>query len=307
MIKIVATDQSSEASEPAETSTTAIASAHPRLSLNQATTKRWGLEQAVQGCVRAGLGGIGLWRDAVAQLGARRAARVVADAGLSVTSLCRGGFMTASAPSARAAAHADNLQAIEEAATVGAPVLVLVVGGLPEGSRDLAGARSAMVDAVGKLVPAALGAGVRLALEPLHPQFCADRAVLCTLGQALDIAETFPAEAVGVCVDTYHVWWDPQLFAQLARSRGRTALYQLADWVVPLCEDALLSRGHLGTGCIDFSLTGQALASSGYEGWIEVEIFRQEVWDAPGEATTARVVADFARLVAPYLGPASGN
>ncbi len=275
--------------------------AHPRLSLNQATTKRWTLSEAVAGCAAAGVGGIGLWRDRVAEVGAGRAARIVADAGLTVTSLCRGGFLSDAEPAARKAAYDDNRRAVDEAALVGAPELLLVVGGLPAGSRDLAGARAAVEDALAALVPHAQAAGVRLVLEPLHPMFCADRAVLSTLGHALDMASAYTAEQVGVCVDTYHVWWDPTLPDQLVRAAGRIALYQVSDWVLPLAADALLSRGHLGDGCIDFAaITGQ-VSAAGYSGWVEVEIFRQDVWEAPGRETVARVASTFDQLVAGAL------
>lgn len=267
--------------------------AHPRLSLNQATTKRWTLAEAVAGCVEAGIGGIGLWRDRVAEVGTRRAARIVADAGLTVTSLCRGGFLTDAEPAARKASYDDNRRAIDEAALVGAPELLLVVGGLPAGSRDLVGARTAVADALAELAPHARAAGIRLVLEPLHPMFCADRAVLSTLGEALDMAAAFEPSEVGVCVDSYHVWWDPALAAQLARAGDRIALYQVSDWVVPLAADALLSRGHLGDGCIDVAAITDLVTAAGYTGWIEVEIFRQDVWDAPGRDTVARVVSTF--------------
>jgi sugar phosphate isomerase/epimerase len=267
--------------------------AHPRLSLNQATTKRWTLPETVAGCVEAGIGGIGLWRDRVAEVGAGRAARIVADAGLTVTSLCRGGFLSDGEPAARKAAYDDNRRAIDEAALVGAPELLLVVGGLPAGSRDLAGARAAVADALTELAPHARAAGVRLVLEPLHPMFCADRAVVSTLGQALDMADAFEPREVAVCVDTYHVWWDPTLAAQLARAGERIALYQVSDWVLPLAADALLSRGHLGDGSIDTASITDLVTAAGYTGWIEVEIFRQDVWDAPGRDTVARVVSTF--------------
>jgi sugar phosphate isomerase/epimerase len=276
-------------------------SAHARLSLNQATTKHWTLPEAVAGCVEAGIGGIGLWRDRVAEVGAGRAARLVADAGLTVTSLCRGGFLSDAEPAARKAAYDDNRRAVDEAALVGARELVLVVGGLPEGSRDLVGARAAVADALEALVPYAAAAGVRLALEPLHPIFCADRAVLSTLGQELDLAAGFAPGEVGVCVDAYHVWWDPDLPAQLDRAAGRIALFQVADWVVPLAADALLSRGHLGAGSIDFPAITAMVTAAGYAGWVEVEIFRQDVWDAPGRDTVTRVVSTFDELVAPAL------
>ena len=226
-----------------------------KLSLNQATVKRLTLAEAVDGCVRAGIPGIGLWRDRVQEIGVEAAAKIVRASGLEVTSLCRGGFMTAASGGERAAALADNRQAVREAAGVGTDVLVLVVGGLPAGSKDLPAARTAVTEAVAELAPFAAEHGVKLAIEPLHPMFCADRAVVSTLGQALDIAEAFPAERVGVVVDTYHVWWDPDLEASIARAGkgNRIHSYQECDWVVPLPADMLLGRGHVGDGHIDFA------------------------------------------------------
>ncbi|MER8185747.1 sugar phosphate isomerase/epimerase [Kitasatospora sp. NPDC094015] len=273
-----------------------------RLSLNQITTKHWTLPQAVRGCVEAGIPAIGLWRDKVAEVGTARAAKLVREAGLRVSSLCRGGFLTADDAAGRRTALADNLQAVEEAAELGTDTLVLVVGGLPAGSRDLPGARSRVAELLAELAPHAGDLGVRLAIEPLHPMFCADRAVVSTLGQALDLAELFPPAQVGVVVDSYHVWWDPELGRQLARAGagGRIAAYQVCDWTLPLPADALLGRGHVGDGCIDFrTLTGQVTAA-GYSGWIEVEIFNQQVWDTPGDETLRTLVRRHAEHV---VGP----
>jgi sugar phosphate isomerase/epimerase len=153
------------------------------------------------------------------------------------------------------------------------------------------------------LVPYARGAGIRLAVEPLHPMFCADRSVVSTLRQALDLVADYPAADAGVCLDTYHVWWDPDFPHLLDRLAGRVVLYQVADWVTPLAANALLSRGHLGDGSIDFGPVTSAVFSTGYDGWVEVEIFRQDVWDVPGDQTISRVIADFSRLVAPALPP----
>jgi len=256
-----------------------------RLSLNQMTTRGWSLAEAVHGCVEAGIGGIGVWLDKVEEAGgAVAAAKLVRDAGLSVSSLCRGGFFTSPG------AIEDNRRAIEEAAALGTDTLVLVCGGLPEGSRDLVGAREQVRDALGELAPYAGEHGVRLAVEPLHPMFCADRAVVSTLGQALDLAEQFPPEQVGVVVDSYHVWWDPELYRQIARAGARIASYQVCDWTVPLPADALLGRGHVGDGVIDFPPLSRAVADAGYTGWIEVELFNQEVWDTPGELTLRRMI-----------------
>jgi sugar phosphate isomerase/epimerase len=260
-----------------------------RLSLNTATTKRWTLAEAVAGCAAAGIPGIGLWRDRVQEVGAERAARLVRDAGLTVTSLCRGGFFTAPDATGRAAAWDDNRRAVDEAAVLGTDVLVLVVGGLPAGSRDLPDARRMVAEGVAELAPYAEQCGVRLAIEPLHPMFCADRAVVSTLGQALDIADEVAAASgqqnVGVCVDSYHVWWDPRLFEQVVRAGRRILAFQVCDWVLPLPADALLGRGHVGDGCIAFGPLAEAVAAAGYEGFTEVEIFNQEVWDTPGEQT----------------------
>ncbi|MGV9327798.1 sugar phosphate isomerase/epimerase family protein [Streptosporangium sandarakinum] len=273
-----------------------------RLSLNQWTTRRWSVAEAVEGCVRHGVGAIGLWRQDVAAQGLDETVKLVADAGLRVSSLCRGGFLT----SGDREALDDNRRAIDEAATLGAACLVMVVGGLPgvtpgEPSpavdRDLAGARERVAGALAALVPYAAERGVRLALEPLHPMYCADRAVLSTLGQALDLAEPYPAERVGVVVDTFHVWWDPQILAQIARAGERIASYQVCDHLHPLPADVLLGRGVMGDGVIDFAPLTRAVAEAGYTGDIEVEIFNADVWAADPDEVLARVKARFAELI----------
>lgn len=253
-----------------------------RLSLNQMTTKRWSVREAVQGCVRAGIPAVGLWREPVAAAGLKVAAELVADAGLRVSSLCRGGFLTASQRSERAAAIADNRRAIDEAAALGAACLVMVVGGLPTGSKDLPGARERVAEGIAELAPYAGERSVRLALEPLHPMFVADRAVLSTLRQAIDLAERFPAAQVGVVVDTFHVWWDPQVWEQIARAGagGRIASYQVCDFLAPLPADALLGRAMMGDGHIDFGPFTAAMAAAGWTGDVEVEVFNAEVWAA---------------------------
>ncbi|CAN3978719.1 sugar phosphate isomerase/epimerase family protein [Kitasatospora purpeofusca] len=272
-----------------------------RLSLNQITTKNWSLPEAVQGCADAGIPAIGLWRDKVAETGLARSAKLCRDAGLAVSSLCRGGFLTAAGPDERRAALADNLRAIEEAAELGTDTLVMVVGGLPDGSRDLVGARRAVADMIAELAPHAGDFRVRLALEPLHPMFCADRAVISTLGQALDLAAPHPATQVGVVVDSYHVWWDPQLPEQIARAgrEGRIASYQVCDWTLPLPADALLGRGHVGDGHIDFRTLTDQVTAAGWTGWIEVEIFNQRIWDTPGEQTLRTLAERHLTHVAP--------
>ena len=270
-----------------------------RLSLNQATVKHLGLTEAVALCVRHDIPAIGLWRDRVAETGLAEAAAAVRAAGLRVSSLCRGGFFTRAAPDdpdGRRAARADNLAAIAEAAELGTDTLVLVCGGLMPGQRNLGLARRMVADAIGELVPEAQRLGVRLGIEALHPMFCADRCVVSSLGEAVDLALRFPADAVGVVVDTYHVWWDARLADQIARAGRRIVSYQVCDWVLPLPQDTLLGRGHLGDGVIDFRSITADVAAAGYDGYVEVEIFNAEVWDAPPDRTAATVKERFAAV-----------
>ncbi len=253
-----------------------------KLSLNTATVKQATLAQAAQLCVENGITGIGPWRDVVDAAGGAGAARkLLGSYGLTVTSLCRGGFFHLGLD--------DTRRAIEEAAALGTRELVLVVGGMPAGSKDLPAARRVVAEAIDALLPYAVAHEVRLAIEPLHPMFCADRAVVSTLGQALDIAQPYAPSEVGVVVDTYHVWWDPQLPAQIARAGDRIASYQVCDWVVPLPQDMLLGRGHVGDGHIDFPPITAAVREAGYDGFVEVEIFNQSIWDTSPAETVATV------------------
>ncbi|MCD9900847.1 sugar phosphate isomerase/epimerase [Streptomyces sp. MT29] len=262
-----------------------------RLSLNQETIKQWSLPELAQGCVKAGIGQVGLWRAPVQAYGVERTARLLSDAGLTVTSLCRGGFLTALDPADRAAALDDNRRAIDEAAALSTDTLVLVSGGLPPGSRDLHGARERVGDAVAELAPYAARHGVRLAIEPLHPMFASDRCVVSTLAQALDLAERFPAEQVGVVVDTYHVWWDDRAPEQIARAGagGRIHSFQLADWITPLPAGVLLGRGQLGDGAVDFRALRAEVEAAGFDGPIEVEIFNETLWARDGSEVLAEV------------------
>jgi sugar phosphate isomerase/epimerase len=257
------------------------------LSLNQETVHKLEVTEAVDLCVRHDIPAIGLWRQHVARAGLAASAAAVKAAGLTVSSLCRGGFFTHTDPVARAAAIADNKAAIAEAAALGTNTLVLVSGGLAPGSRDIGLARRLIADAIAELVPVAQDSGVRLAIEALHPVFAADRCVISRLGEALDLACQFPADAVGVVVDTYHVWWDASLLPDIARAGDRIASYQVCDWILPIPADTLLGRGHVGDGHIDFPPITAAVAATGYTGHIEVEIFNQTIWDAPPDETAA--------------------
>ncbi|UMG93627.1 sugar phosphate isomerase/epimerase family protein [Nocardioides sp. TF02-7] len=272
-----------------------------RLSLNQKTVDRWSLQEAVDACVQHGVPAIGVWREPVAAVGLATAVRMVGDSGLRVSSLCRGGFFTAADPAEQDRAHDENRRALDEAAALGAACLVLVPGGLPAADRDLRGARG-RVGGCGRTARATrLDTGVRLAIEPMHPIFAADRGVVSTLAQALDIAEPLPSEAVGVAVDTFHVWWEPGVEEQIARAAGRIASYQVCEWITPLPPDALLSRGMMGDGHIDFGHLSRCVADAGYRGDVEVEIFNADVWAADGHAVLDTLARRYVELVEPHV------
>jgi sugar phosphate isomerase/epimerase len=266
-----------------------------RFSINQMTVKQLSMPELVAGCVELGIPGVGLWREPVAAHGLEATAKLVRDAGLTVTTLCRGGFFTAIDPAERAAALADNRKAIDEAATLGTDTLVLVSGGLPQGSKDLHGARERIADALSELGPYAAANGVRLAIEPLHPMFASDRCVVSTLSQALDIAERFPADQVGVTVDTYHIWWDDTAPAAIARAGagGRIHTFQLADWITPLPAGVLTGRGQIGDGAIDMREWKGYVEAAGYTGPIEVELFNDELWAGDGHALLSETARRF--------------
>lgn len=269
-----------------------------RLSINRATTKHRPLRELVPACAERGIGGIGLWREDIAELGADTSVRMVLDAGLAVTSLCRGGFFTASDPAERRRRRDDNMRAVDEAAAIDTDVLVLVSGGLPDGDTDLIGARTRVVDAIADLAPYAADRRVRLAIEPLHPMFCSDRCVVSTLDQALDIAEAHPADNVGVIVDAYHLWWDQRLPDAIARAGERIAAFQVSDWVTPLPAGVLTGRGMMGDGCIPLRAMRQAVEHAGYTGPIEVEIFDEALWRRPSAEVLDLVVQRYLAHVA---------
>jgi sugar phosphate isomerase/epimerase len=258
-----------------------VGDALSRLSLNQRTVRGWTVPEAVEGCVRAGVPAIGLWREEVAEVGLDVAARLVRDAGLQVSSLCRGGFFPTATAEERAARTLDNRTAVEECRALGTDVLILVCGGMVD---DLERSREQVAEGIAELAPYAGDREVRLAIEALHPMYCADRSVIVSLAQALDLAERYPAEQVGVVVDTFHQWWDPDVAAQIARAGagGRILSYQVCDWLDPL-PDVLLGRGLPGDGTVDFGAFRRWMDAAGYDGPIEVEIFNAELWARDGD------------------------
>ncbi|MGN6487905.1 MAG: sugar phosphate isomerase/epimerase family protein, partial [Devosia sp.] len=234
------------------------------------------------------------WRDQVAAAGLREAASIVRANNLRVTGLCRGGMFPADTAAGRQAAIDDNRRAIDEAAELDADCLVLVVGGLPGTSKDIGEARKMVADGIAAILPHARASKVPLAIEPLHPMYAADRACVNTVDQALDIANHV-GEGVGVAIDVYHVWWDPNLSAAIARagSEGRIYAHHICDWLVPT-TDMLLDRGMMGDGVIDLRAIRTMIETAGYHGPQEVEIFsRDNWWKRPGDEVVRTCVERF--------------
>jgi sugar phosphate isomerase/epimerase len=264
-----------------------------RLSLNQATTMNWEMGETIDGCARAGVAWIGLWRHKAAEIGLGETARRMRAAGIQASSLCRGGYFPAATAGERQQRIDDNRRAVDEAAELGAAVLVVVGGPGPD--RDLDAARQMVEDGICAVAPHAAERGVKLAIEPLHPMFAGDRSVVVTLGQANTLAARIGSAAVGVAVDVYHVWWDPEVYTQIARASGQILGFHISDWLAPP-PDHLLGRGMMGDGIIQLRRLREAVDAAGYTGPIEVEIFNQRIWDMPGEQVLALMKQRFVEV-----------
>ena len=279
-------------------------SARPELfSLNTATTRaQWGLREAIEGCARHEIRAISPWRDQIADLGLKEAARLIRQHEMAVSGLCRGGMFPVADPGRRTEVMDDNRRAVDEALEIGAACLVLVVGGLPEGSRDIAGARRQVQDGIAELLEYARPLGMPLAIEPLHPMYAADRACVNTMAQANDMIDKLLGEGVGgsigIAVDVYHVWWDPDLKAEIARTAAANRLiaFHVCDWLVPT-RDLLLDRGMMGDGVIDIPQIRSWVEAGGYDGHVEVEIFSAENWWKRDPNEVLRVCLDRYRSV----------
>ncbi len=265
------------------------------LSINLATVRQqWNLREAVEACARHGIRAVDPWRDQVAAIGLEESARIIRGHDMQVSGYCRGGMFTAADPAGRAAAIDDNRRAIDEAAALGADCLVFVVGGLPAGSRDLAAARGMVADGLAAILDHARACKMPLAIEPLHPMYAADRACVNTLQQSLDICDLL-GEGVGVAIDAYHIWWDPELETQIARAGAAKQIlaYHICDWLVPT-RDLLLDRGMMGDGVIDFRGFRRMIEDAGFHGPQEVEIFSAEDWwKRPGDEVLRTCIERF--------------
>lgn len=248
-----------------------------KLAINQATTmKQWTLREAIEGYAAKNIRGISVWRDKLAECGVDEAARILKDNGMTVTGVCRGGMFPANNDAGREAALDDNRRAVDEAAAIDAHCLVMVCGGLPDGSKDMIDARKQVADGLAAMLPHARDAGVPVAIEPLHPMTAADRACVNTLEHALDLCDAL-GDGMGVAVDCYHVWWDPKLEEQIARAGDRILGFHVCDWLVPTV-DLVWDRGMMGDGVIDIPRIRGWVEDAGYRGFNEVEIFSERNW-----------------------------
>ena len=268
------------------------------VSLNLATVrKQWDLRDAVAAAARHGFAGVAPWREMVAEIGTKEAARLFRGSGLRITGYCRGGLFPAADAAGRQAAIDDNKRMIDEAAAIGAECIVVIGGGLPAGSRDLAAARAMFADGLAAVLPHARAAKIPLALEPMHPMYAADRGCISTLAEMNDLCDALGG-GLGVAIDTYHVWWDPNLAREIARAGTRIIGHHICDWLVPT-RHLLTDRGMMGDGIIDFVAIRRMIEAAGYRGVQEVEIFSDRWWSRPGDEVLRVVMERFRTVCQP--------
>ena len=253
-----------------------------RLCVHTITTKRWELEEAIDRYAEADVSGITVWRQWLDGRDPAVAGERIRAAGLEVVSLCRGGFYPALEEKSREEAIKDNKQAIEDAAAMGAPLVVLVCGAIP--GQPLVESRKQITDGIAATLPLAESLGVKLAIEPLHPMYADDRSAINTLASANDVCDELNHPLIGIAFDVYHLWWDPDLAAQTKRTAeaNRLFAYHACDWMTPT-TDLLNDRGLMGEGCIDLRAIRGMVEGAGFDGMIEVEVFSNRWWEKPTE------------------------
>ena len=250
-----------------------------RLSIHQVTLlKQCSTPQFIDALRRNGIGCTSLWRDKTREYGVERTAQLVADNGIALSGYCFGGLVTSADPGEAASARDEVRRALDEAAAVRAPCLVFVAGGVDPRDKNIAGARARALDGVALLIPHARSVGVKIALEPLHPMICATRSVLSTVKLANAWCDRLGAEdIVGIAVDTYAVWWDPDIETEIARAGKRICSFHVSDWLADT-QDLRLDRGMMGDGVIDLPALRRMVEAAGYDGYVEIEIFSQRNW-----------------------------
>jgi sugar phosphate isomerase/epimerase len=257
-----------------------------RLCIHTITTKPWSLAECIDGYNRAGVGAVTVWRNAYETIGPGQAGRMLRSSGLRVVSVCRGGFFPAVSAEGRQKAIDENRRVIDEAAALGAPLIVLVCGAVP--GMDLIEGRRQIADGIAAVLPHAADCNVRLAIEPLHPMYADDRSAINTMAQANEIAEAIDHPHLGIAVDVYHLWWDPTLEAEIRRAGDRIFAFHVCDWRTPT-RDLLNDRGQMGEGCIPIRRIRGWVEAAGFNGPIEVEIFSNELWAGDQAAFVDRI------------------
>ncbi|UCH10456.1 MAG: sugar phosphate isomerase/epimerase [Fidelibacterota bacterium] len=265
---------------------------YSRLCIHTMTTRPWAVEEAVAKYVAAGVGGITIWREALEGRSPEAVGRMARDAGLTIVSLCRGGFFAHSREEARRQAIDENRRAIDEAAALETPLLVIVCGADPDQSLETS--RKQIRDGLGAILPQAEEAGVRLGIEPLHPMYADDRSAITTLKQANDMCAELQSDLVGVIVDVYHLWWDPDLEGEIRRAgrEGSLAAFHICDWKTPT-TDLLLDRGLMGEGCIPIRTIRGWVEDNGFTGFHEVEIFSKTYWESDQDEFLRQIMAAY--------------
>ena len=260
-----------------------------RLCIHTITTKPWAIEVAAEKFALAGVKGITVWRDTLAGRDIKQTGQLLRDQGLSIVSLCRGGFFPGTTAAERQKAIDDNRKAITEAHALGAPLIVLVCGAVP--GQPLTESRKQIADGIAAVLPDCQATGVKLAIEPLHPMYADSRSAVNTLGQANDMVEQLKSPYVGVTADVYHLWWDSTLQAEIARCGRLKALfaYHVCDWRTPTI-DLLNDRGLMGEGCIPLRQIRAWIEATGFKGFNEIEVFSTRLWVADQDEYLKRIV-----------------
>jgi sugar phosphate isomerase/epimerase len=273
-----------------------------RFAINQISTPKWTMSEAIEGCVAQGVRGLAIWRHFLSDYGVNKTARHLRDAGMSVASLCTSQWLNAVDEASYRKAIETNHRLLDAAAEIQAPCLVMVVGGLPLASKDISGQRERVRHALHELVPYAEAVGVKLGLEPLHPMYAADRSVLNSIRQVNDLCDEL-GDGSGLVADVYHCWWDPAFESELRRAGAKRLLtVHYCDWLVP--TRTFRDRGMVGDGVVDIERVKAWLDSIAYIGPFELEIFSELDWWERAPAETIRVGIE--RCI-PYITPIAGT
>ena len=260
-----------------------------KLCIHTITTRDWRLETAVEKYLERGIKGISVWRNYIESKDLKKVRSLFEDNQMHVASLVRGGFFTGLIQSERDKKVEENKIAIEEAASIGAEMVVLVCGATP--GQTLQVSRNQIRDGIEQILPLAENLNIKLAIEPLHPMYADTRSAINTMNQANTIAESFKSEYVGVAVDVYHVWWDENLREEVIRcgSQNNLFAFHLCDWRNPT-RDMLNDRTIMGEGVIQIQKMINLVKEAGFNGYNEVEIFSEQHWLEDQDAFLDRIV-----------------